>query len=146
MALFRGINVVSLSVPDLDAARVFYRDVLGLGEPLFDLPEIGWVEFSTGAAHGNVAVTLAAPGWQPSHTTTLVLNTADCHATRADLFARGAAATSRNWCRVTWSIAASMIPSATASKWLAPPPRNPLPNLHASLLPHPHTCIDSPPP
>ena len=89
MALFHGINVVSLSVPDLDAARVFYRDVLGLGEPLFDLPEIGWVEFSTGAAHGNVAVTLAAPGWQPSHTTTLVLNTADCHATRADLFARG---------------------------------------------------------
>lgn len=29
MKLFHGINVVSLSVPDLDAARKFYGQVLG---------------------------------------------------------------------------------------------------------------------
>lgn len=46
---FRGINVVSISVTDLDRARLFYRDTLGLGEPLYDLPETGWIEFSTGA-------------------------------------------------------------------------------------------------
>lgn len=41
MALFQGINVVSISVPDLDAARIFYRDILGLGQPLDDLPGAG---------------------------------------------------------------------------------------------------------
>lgn len=42
MKLFQGINVVSLSVPDLDAAREFYGQVLGLGTPVYDMPEIGW--------------------------------------------------------------------------------------------------------
>jgi hypothetical protein len=43
--LFQGINVVSLYVPDLDAAREFYRDVLGLGAPLYDMPEIGCTSY-----------------------------------------------------------------------------------------------------
>jgi catechol 2,3-dioxygenase-like lactoylglutathione lyase family enzyme len=43
--IFEGINVVSLSVTDLDDARRFYRDVLSLGEPLYDLPDAGWIEF-----------------------------------------------------------------------------------------------------
>ncbi len=89
MPYFHGINVVSISVTDLALARAFYRDALGLGDPVYDLPEMGWVEFSAGAPHGNVAVTLAEAGWQPSTGTTLVLNTADCQATRAALQAQG---------------------------------------------------------
>jgi predicted enzyme related to lactoylglutathione lyase len=89
MTLFQGINVVSIAVPDLDRAREFYRDVLGLGEPVYDLPEAGWIEFATGAACGNLAVTAAEPGWAPSTGTTVVLDTADCHRAAAELRARG---------------------------------------------------------
>ena len=89
MGFFKGINVVSVSVTDLDLARAFYRDVLGFGPPAYDLPEAGWIEFTTGASSGNLAVTLAAPDWQPSTSTTIVLNTDDCHATCANLRAHG---------------------------------------------------------
>lgn len=89
MGLFQGINVVSISVPDLDRARAFYGEVLGLGAPLFDLPDAGWIEFATGSAAGNLAVTTAGPGWAPSAGTTIVLNTPDCAATCAELRARG---------------------------------------------------------
>src|SRR5690606_38152053 len=82
MTLFSGINVVSIPVPDLDAARAFYRDKLELGEPLYDLPEMGWVEFGSGAASGNIALTLSEPGWRPAAGATLVLDTANFHATR----------------------------------------------------------------
>ncbi len=88
MGLFRGINVVSLSVPDLDAARLFYGDVLELGEPLFDLPDAGWIEFATGGG-GNLSVTLSEPGWRPSTGTTLVLDVEDCHEAVVALRARG---------------------------------------------------------
>jgi predicted enzyme related to lactoylglutathione lyase len=87
--LFSGINVVSISVTDLDRARTFYGDTLGLGPPLFDLPEQGWIEFSTGGANGNLSVTFAAPGWEPSHGTTLVLNVSDCAAAVEELRRRG---------------------------------------------------------
>ena len=87
--LFSGINVVSISVTDLDRAREFYRNTLGLGPPLYDLPEAGWIEFSTGAADGNVSVKTAEPGWQPSFGTTIVLNVRDCHAAVAELRRRG---------------------------------------------------------
>ena len=90
MQIFKGINVVSISVSDLDRARAFYRDLLGLGEPLYDLPEAGWIEFSTGSAE-NLSVTRAEPGWKPSFGTTLVLNVADCHAAVAELRERGVA-------------------------------------------------------
>jgi catechol 2,3-dioxygenase-like lactoylglutathione lyase family enzyme len=89
MSLFHGINVVSLSVTDLDRARDFYAHTLELGTPAYDLPDLGWIEFHTGSAHGNLAVTLAPPDWQPSTSTTLVLNTPDCHATRAAQQERG---------------------------------------------------------
>lgn len=61
MQLFQGINVVSISVTDLGRARLFYGETLGLGEPLYDLPEAGWLEFSTGGQGGNLAVTVAGP-------------------------------------------------------------------------------------
>lgn len=75
--LFSGVNVVSISVPDLTAAREFYGSVLGLGEPLYDLPEAGWIEFATGGP-GNLAVTTSGDGSAPSEATTVVLNVADC--------------------------------------------------------------------
>lgn len=89
MPMFAGINVVSIAVTDLDRARTFYGTVLGLGAPVFDLPEASWIEFSTGAAGGNLAVTKAAPDWTPSTGTTIVLNTPDCAATCAELRRRG---------------------------------------------------------
>ncbi len=87
--MFKGINVVSISVPDLDEARRFYRDVLGLGEPIYDLPDAGWIEFGTGRLSGNIAVTKADDGWQPSTGTTIVLNVDDCNSSAAELRRRG---------------------------------------------------------
>jgi hypothetical protein len=55
-------HVVSISVPDLDEAKRFYRDVLGLGAPIYDLPDAGWIEFSSGGPSGNIAVTKAEDG------------------------------------------------------------------------------------
>ena len=89
MSLFKGINVVSISVTDLNRAREFYRDTLELGEPLYDLPEMGWIEFNTGAESGSLSVTLAHEGWQPSTGTTIVLNTDDCYQTCEILRQRG---------------------------------------------------------
>ncbi|HEU4329426.1 MAG TPA: VOC family protein [Roseiflexaceae bacterium] len=88
MPSFQGINVVSISVRDLDVARDFYADVLGFGPPVYDLPDAGWIEFQTGAA-GNIALTPAGPDWRPSTGTTIVLNTDNCHATCAELRALG---------------------------------------------------------
>ena len=88
MALFRGINVVSIAVPDLERARAFYRDVLGLGAPVYDLPDVGWIEFTTGGG-GNLALTTAPTDWAPSEGTTVVLDTADCGAACEALRARG---------------------------------------------------------
>ena len=87
--LFAGINVVSIPVTDLDRAREFYRDTLGLGTPVYDLPEAGWIEFSTGGDTGNLSVTLADPGWQSSPGTTIVLNVDDCHSAVTELRRRG---------------------------------------------------------
>jgi predicted enzyme related to lactoylglutathione lyase len=89
MKLFNGINVVSISVPDLDAGRTFYRDVLGLGAPVYDLPRVGWIEFESGSTAGNIALTLAEPGWRPAISTTIVLNVEDCHKAQAELRQRG---------------------------------------------------------
>jgi predicted enzyme related to lactoylglutathione lyase len=83
--LFKGINVVSISVSDLDQARQFYRDVLGLGEPIYDLPEAGWIEFGSGSSSGNIAVTKAEANWQPNTGTTVVFNVEDCNAACAEL-------------------------------------------------------------
>ncbi len=89
MQLFKGINVVSISVPDLDTARDFYSNVLGLGEPLYDMPEMGWIEFSAGTPEAHISVMLVNEGWQPGTGTTIVLNTPDCHESAAALRARG---------------------------------------------------------
>ncbi|WP_240545173.1 VOC family protein [Sinorhizobium fredii] len=80
---------MSISVTDLDRARAFYGEVLGFGPPLYDLPEAGWIEFSSGAAGGNVSVTLAESSWTPSAGMTLVLNVEDCHAAVDELRRRG---------------------------------------------------------
>lgn len=88
-ALFGGINVVSISVTDLDRARDFYGGTLGLGAPVYDLPEAGWIEFGTGGEGGNLSVTLAEEGWRPSTGTTVVLNVEDCNEAVAELRRRG---------------------------------------------------------
>lgn len=90
-ALFRGIIVVSISVPDLGRARIFYRDALGLGEPIYDLPDANWIEFSTGGDGANLAITAAGADWRPSTGTTVVLNVDDCVSAVAELRRRGIA-------------------------------------------------------
>lgn len=87
--MFKGINVVSIVVPDLDEARHFYRDVLGLGEPIHDLPDAGWIEFRCGSSAGNLAVTTAEEALVPSTTTTIVLNVDDCEVSSVELRRRG---------------------------------------------------------
>lgn len=89
MSTFQGINVVSICVPDLDAARRFYRDILGFGEPIYDLPEAGWIEFSSGGASANLAITKAEPDWTPNPGTTIVFNVADCNIACTELRQRG---------------------------------------------------------
>lgn len=89
--LFRGINVVPVPVTDLDRARDFYGGMLGLGAPLYDLPEAGWIEFPVGGTGGNLAVTRAEPGWQPSPGAIVVLDVEDCTAAVAALRRRGVA-------------------------------------------------------
>lgn len=89
MQIFKGINVVSISVPELDRAKEFYGKTLGFGEPIYDLPDAGWIEFSAGSTAGNISIIKAEPGWRPSFTTTVVLNVADCHAAAEELRRRG---------------------------------------------------------
>jgi len=89
MQIFRGINVVSISVPDLDVARDFYGNVLGFGRPAYDIPDAGWIEFEAGGAGGNLSLTTAEHGWQPSTGTTIVLNVDDCFAACSELRNRG---------------------------------------------------------
>ena len=89
MRTFHGINVVSICVPDLDVARQFYRDTLGFGEPIYDLPEAGWIEFQSGNSSGNIAITRAEPDWVPSSGTTIVLNVTDCNVACTELKQRG---------------------------------------------------------
>ena len=90
MSLFKGISVVAISVPDLESARAFYAETLGLGAPTYDLPEMGWIEFSTG---GPGALSLVPPedgaAFSPSTHTTVVLDVYDCGEAVATLRARG---------------------------------------------------------
>ena len=89
MSLFKGISVVAITVPDLAAAKPFYAELLGLGTPVYDLPEMGWIEFSTGSAAGNLSLTTAEGPFAPSDNVTLVLNVEDCFDAVATLRARG---------------------------------------------------------
>ena len=86
--LFQGINVVSLYVPDLVAARHFYQDILGFGPPVYDMPEIGWVEFETGGP-GNLAITTDERTPATGSRATVVLTTEDCASTCNELRRRG---------------------------------------------------------
>ena len=89
MSLLKGINVVSISVTDLDKGRDFYRNVLELGEPVIDLPDIGWIEFKLSEESGHISLTSAEEGWQPGGGITIVMNTPDCYATSKTLRDRG---------------------------------------------------------
>lgn len=87
--MFRGINVVSITVSDLDEARRFYGETLGLGPPVYDLHKAGWIEFSTGGNGGNLAVIRADADWKLTFATTVVLNVDDCVAACGELKRRG---------------------------------------------------------
>jgi predicted enzyme related to lactoylglutathione lyase len=88
MRLFKGINVVSLTVRDLAQAKHFYSEVLGLGTPIYDLPEAGWIEWQSGN-DANISIIPATDDFAPSHQTTIVFNVNDCHTAVAELHRRG---------------------------------------------------------
>jgi predicted enzyme related to lactoylglutathione lyase len=89
VSLFRGINVVSITVPDFVAAKRFYGETLGLGPPTYDLPDMGWIEFNTGANGGALSLTPAEDEFIPSTNVTVVLNVESCAEAVATLRERG---------------------------------------------------------
>lgn len=88
-AIFRGVNVVSIAVPDLQEAKAFYKDILGLGEPVYDLPDAGWIEFSVGTSGCNLSITTEGYEAVGAQRTTIVLDTDDCRAAHKKLTALG---------------------------------------------------------
>ena len=87
--MFQGINVVSIPVSDLTLAKTFYGEVLELGEPVYDLPDAGWIEFGSGGDGGNIAVTTADAEQAGKLGVTIVFNVPDCAAAVAQLRSRG---------------------------------------------------------
>lgn len=87
--MFRGVNVISIPVTDLAVARKFYGQTLGLGDPVYDLPDAGWIEFSTGGEGGNLSVTTAPEQQAGAKGATVVLNVEDCRAAVLGLRERG---------------------------------------------------------
>jgi predicted enzyme related to lactoylglutathione lyase len=88
MQVFKGINVVSVTVRDLAKAKAFYSDVLGFGKPAYDIPEAGWIEWRTGN-DADISITPAEGPFTPSHSTTIVFSVDDCHSAVAELRKRG---------------------------------------------------------
>ena len=87
--MFLGINVVSIPVSDLAVAKTFYSEVLELGEPVYDLPDAGWIEFRSGGDGGNIAVTTADEVPAGHAGVTIVFNVDDCASRVERLRARG---------------------------------------------------------
>jgi catechol 2,3-dioxygenase-like lactoylglutathione lyase family enzyme len=83
---FERTDFVSIPVQDMDRAKTFYRDVLGLHSPNW---EDGWPEIET----GNVSVYLVDPtkmgGEFAPHTAPLALRVPDVAAGRVELEERG---------------------------------------------------------
>ena len=86
MSLFMRVNVVSLEVTDWEAAKKWYREVLGWPVD-FSSDEAGWEEYGVeGQAHVSIS--------RSDHTTqhggtTLVLSVQDAHAVTAALKKKG---------------------------------------------------------
>jgi catechol 2,3-dioxygenase-like lactoylglutathione lyase family enzyme len=80
-------DFVSVPVRDMERAKRFYRDTLGLQSPDWDA---GWPEIET----GNVSIYLVDPArmgvsdWQP-HTAQIALRVPDVVAAKAELEGKG---------------------------------------------------------
>ena len=87
-----GISGVMLRVKNLDQARIFYRDLLRLGEPLVDSGF--WVEFLAPGGSRVILEKSEAPYLEhEASATTLVLATPAAEAIRRDLEGQGYAIT-----------------------------------------------------
>ena len=117
--MLRGINVVSIPVPDLDSARTFYAETLGLGTPVHDLPEAGWIEFASGGQSGNVSVT--TEGWEgPRGGATIVFDVEDIAAAVEWLRGRGVRCDDPQTFPGYVTFASFFDPSATGCKMCSP--------------------------
>ncbi len=83
---FERTDFVSVPVADMDRAKAFYRDVLGLQSPNWD---DGWPEIET----GNVSLYLVDPTAMGSefapHVAPIALRVPDVAAAKAELEGRG---------------------------------------------------------
>jgi catechol 2,3-dioxygenase-like lactoylglutathione lyase family enzyme len=87
------IAVVSIPVKDQQAAKAFYRDVLGFSvvrdNPMG--PDQRWVQLAPEGAETSITLVTWFPNMQPGGVTGLVLETDDVAAAHAELGARGLA-------------------------------------------------------
>jgi predicted enzyme related to lactoylglutathione lyase len=90
MSIFKNVNVVSLPVNDWEAAKNFYREILGW-PVAYSSDEMGWEEYGVeGSAH--IAISRwDGPGERPptESSTTLVLTVDDAFKATEELRARG---------------------------------------------------------
>jgi len=84
--LIERTDFYSVPVQDMERAKAFYRDTLGMQSPDWDAP---WPEIET----GNVSLYLIDPtavGWKfAPHTAHVALRVADVAVARGDLEAKG---------------------------------------------------------
>ena len=123
MTILQGLNVVSLSVTDLDQARSFYSDVLGLGKPSFDSPEMGWIEWG-GEGETHLAVMPLTEGKEIGYSTTVVFTVADCAAAVEALRARGVECSDATPVPGAVTYATFRDPSGNALQIAGPPPES----------------------
>ena len=83
----RAIDFIITNVSDIERAKSFYRDTLGITDPATSEAE-GWIEFDTKPV--ALALGVAPPGWsQPAGSTAIALSVDDVHAAVEELRAKG---------------------------------------------------------
>ncbi len=90
MSLFKNVNVVSLQVTNWEAAKKFYREILGW-PVAYSSDEMGWEEYGVeGSPHVSIS-RWDGPGERPSTigSTTLVLTVDDAFKATEELRAKG---------------------------------------------------------
>lgn len=82
----RAIDFVITNVTDIERAKAFYRDVLGIENPVASEGE-GWIEFDTRPV--ALALGITPEGWPKPPVTAIALAVDDVHAAVEELRAQG---------------------------------------------------------
>lgn len=85
----KAIDFVVSNVSDIDRAQAFYRDTLGISDPVNSESD-GWIEFDTNPV--ALAIAVPPPGWkQPIGGTAIALAVDDVRAAIEELREKGVA-------------------------------------------------------